>query len=105
MLDEKLREKMKEAINETIDNLEKDKKEKVLEVMRKKVFETINSKIEIKINSDGNKTEVKLEGNKLALLMGLERTKTKLIKDENISKEIADGIKNIAEKEGEENAK
>ena len=75
------------------------------EVMRKKVFETINSKIEIKINSDGNKTEAKLEGNKLALLMGLERTKTKLIKDENIPKEIADGIKNIAEKEGEENAK
>ena len=37
--------------------------------------------------------------------MGLERTKTKLIKDENIPKEIADGIKNIAEKEGEENAK
>lgn len=82
MLDKELREKMKE-----------------------KVFETINSKIEIKINSDGNKTEAKLEGNKLALLMGLERTKTKLIKDENIPKEIADGIKNIAENEGEENGK
>ena len=105
MLDEKLREKMKEAINETIDNLEKDKKEKVLEVMREKVFETINSKIKIKISSDGNKTEVKLEGNKLALLMGLERTKTKLIKDENIPKEIADGIKNIAENESKENGK
>lgn len=75
--------------------------EKLREVMREKVFETINSKIEIKINSDGNKTEVKLEGNKLALLMGLEKTKTKLIEDENIPKEIADEIKNIAEKEAE----
>lgn len=79
--------------------------EKLREVMREKVFETINSKIEIKINSDGNKTEVKLEGNKLALLMGLERTKTKLIEDENIPKEIADEIKNIAEKEAEKNGK
>ena len=75
------------------------------EKMKEKVFETINSKIEIKINSDGNKTEVKLEGSKLALLMGLERTKTKLIKDENIPKEIADAIKNIAEKEAEKNGK
>lgn len=79
--------------------------EKLREVMREKVFETINSKIEIKINSDGNKTEVKLEGNKLALLMGLEKTKTKLIEDENIPKEIADEIKNIAEKEAEKNGK
>ena len=79
--------------------------EKLREIMRKKVFETINSKIEIKINSDGNKTEVKLKGNKLALLLALERTKTKLIKDENISKEIADEIKNIAEKETEKNGK
>lgn len=79
--------------------------EKLREVMRKKVFETINSKIEIKINSDGNKTEVKLKGNKLALLMGLERTKTKFIKDKNIPKEIADGIQNIAENEGKENGK
>lgn len=75
------------------------------EKMKEKVFETINSKIEIKINSDGNKTEVKLEGNKLALLMGLERTKIKLIKDENIPREIADAIKNITEKEGKENGK
>jgi len=79
--------------------------EKLREIMREKVFETINSKIEIKINSDGNKTEVKLKGNKLALLMGLERTKTKFIKDKNIPKEIADGIKNIAENEGKENGK
>lgn len=37
--------------------------------------------------------------------MGLERTKIKLIKDENIPREIADAIKNIAENEGEENEK
>lgn len=79
--------------------------EKLREIMREKVFETINSKIEIKINSDGNKTEVKLKGNKLALLMGLERTKTKFIKDKNIPKEIADGIQNIAKEMEEENGK
>ena len=79
--------------------------EKLREKMLERVFATINSKIEIKINSDENETKVELKGNKLALLMGLERTKTKLIKDENIPKEIADEIKKIAENEGEENGK
>lgn len=79
--------------------------EKLREKMLERVFATINPKIEIKISSEGNKIKVKLEGSKLALLLALERTKTKLIKDENISKEIADEIKNIAEKETEKNGK
>nr|DAI46416.1 MAG TPA: hypothetical protein [Caudoviricetes sp.] len=77
--------------------------EKLREKMLERVFATINPKIEIKISSDGNKTKVKLEGSKLALLMALESTKTKLIKDENIPKEIVDEIKNITEKEIEKN--
>lgn len=54
--------------------------EKLREKMLERVFATINPKIEIKISSDGNKTKVK-------------------------SKEKADKIKNIAEKEIEKNEK
>lgn len=115
MLDKEFLEKMKEGIDEIIKNLKEDnferearKKEEIVS----KITKAFNAKAEIQATGENGNYKCKLEGNSLNVLLIIERIKLRVIKENNMPKNIVEAtqniakeIENIAENEGEENGK
>ena len=90
MEDKEKQEKIKEAVDELVKNLNlKEDKPKSLKEVRKQVEQALNSRAKVKI-------ECELLGNPLVLFLILEMVKLKVINNSKTSEEIIESIQNIA---------
>lgn len=106
MLDKEKQEKIKEAVDELVKNLNlKEDKPKLLKEVRKQVEQALTSRAKVKIEWNYGKIECELLGNPLVLFLILEMVKLKVINNSKTSEEIIEAIQNIAKEMEEENGK